>query len=84
MASGWRSIGGQRVSFRPKKRRRQFHVNGITVNKTIQTAASAVIGDILPANRCLFAWDGVWSIRFDSILSGPACAESIWRNAGLA
>jgi hypothetical protein len=54
------------------------------VNKTIQTAASAVIGDILPANRCLFAWDGVWSIRFDSILSGPAHAESIWRNAGLA
>jgi hypothetical protein len=54
------------------------------VNKIIQTAASAVIGDILSANRCLFARDGVDSIRFDSILSGPVCAGSIWRNAGLA
>jgi hypothetical protein len=84
MASRRRSVEGQSVSFRLKKRRRQFHVNGITVNKTIQTAASAVIGDTLSANRCLFAQDGVDSIRFDSILSDPACAESIWRNAGLA
>jgi hypothetical protein len=65
MASGRRSMGGRSVSFRLKKRRRQFHVNGITVNKTIQTAASAVIGDILPANRCLSARDGVDSILFD-------------------
>jgi len=54
------------------------------VNKTIQTAASAVIGDILPANRCLFASDGVDSIWFDSIWPDSGCSESIWRNAGLA
>jgi hypothetical protein len=54
------------------------------VNKTIQTAASAMIGDILPDNRCLFARDVVDSIRSDPTSSNPACAELDWRNAGLA
>jgi hypothetical protein len=69
------------------------------VKKTIQTAASAVTGDILPASYCLFARDEVDSIRFDSIgfdstwfnstwfnltRPGSACSEQVSRNVGLA
>jgi hypothetical protein len=38
------SIYVQSVSFRANEMGRHFHVNGITVNKTIQTVESAVAG----------------------------------------
>ena len=50
----------QSVSFRANEMGRHFHVNGITVNKTIQTVESAMAGAIMHANysrsllfRCL-------------------------------